>query len=219
MIVFLYWQHGAYHPVAYSYGTRLLKHKEADQILLLTGEFVEMDKLTRRVARQRNRAEWFIKLMENPDTRWDGAASCLYACSKQNQTLTNLPPDLFRRMEAVAFRDEPLGPGDDVLLPELAATHPRKVVERILNYFQTAAASPYDYPEKLPQPWRCYGAMQLLAKIADMPKEFIAGLNDAPFPNLSTPSARRDFIQTHLKEIQQRLNQKGLLPEPCVAAN
>ena len=218
MIVFLYWQHGAYHPVAYSYGTRLLKHKHADQILRLTGEFVAMDKITRRLARQRNRSEWFIKLIENPDTRWDGAASCLYDYAKLNQNITNLPPDLFRRLEAVAFRNEPLGPGDEILLNELASVHPRQVAQRVLNYFNAAIIPSEDKQDNFPQPWRCHGAMQLLARVATMPEKFKTDLNNAPYPNLSTAESRKHFINNYLPEIQTRLTQSGLLLEPRLAS-
>ena len=218
MIVFLYWQRGAYHPVAYSYGTRLLKRKQAEDILRLSGEFVSMDRLTRRLVRQRARTEWFVKLIENADTRWDGAASALYDYAKHNQTLTNLPPDLLKRIETVAFRNEPLGPGDEILLDQLASLHPRKVAHRILNYFNAAIVPSADKQDNFPQPWRCHGAMQLLARIASMPEQFKTDFNNAPYPNLSTPQARQHFINTYLPEIHTRLIESGASPEARLAA-
>lgn len=208
VVAFVYRQRGAYHPVAYSYGTKVLGRREADVLLRRAAEFVATEKMS-KADRERGRAEWFVKLMENPATRWDGAASWLYKNGNAGEALRKLPPDLAKRVEAVALRDEPLGDGDDLLLREFAPAHAREVVRRVQSYFRFATKRDCDTP--LEEPWRCLGAMELLIAIADMPPEFRERFKAAPYPNMSSAGARRDFIQTYLLEIETRLKGAGLV--------
>lgn len=208
VVVFLYRQRGAYHPVAYSYGTRVLGRKAGDELLRRVAEYVAMDKLSRR-EKERSRAEWFVKLMEDPATRWDGAASWIFGHEKDGEALKKLPADLAKRVEAVAFRDEPLADGDDVLLREFAPAHAKRVVRRVLRYF--AAATKLDCKVAIEQPWRCSGAMELLIRIADMPAEYRERFANGPYPNLSDANARRSYVNVWLPEIETRLKSMGLV--------
>ncbi|HUS35463.1 MAG TPA: hypothetical protein VM680_08950 [Verrucomicrobiae bacterium] len=210
IVAFAYRQRGAYHPVAYSYGTRVLSRKDGEVLLRRVAEFVATEKM-RSSERERSRAEWLVKLIETPEMRWDGAASWVYANDKPSDAVKKLSADLVKRVEAVAFRDEPLAEGDELLLQELAATQRRKVVRRLLRYFEVAKRSPIDDTDILKQPWRCHGAMQLLVRVAKMPEAFKKRLDRAPYPDMSTSMARRDFINAYLPEIQERLKAAGLL--------
>jgi hypothetical protein len=210
VLLFVYRQRGAYHPVAYSYGTKILSRKEADMILRQIAELIATEKLGAR-DRQRARAEWCVKLIENPAMRWDGAASWLYRSAKPGESLALLPPDLAARVRAVALRNEPLDEGDDLLLREFAPAHAREVVRRLLNYFQVAIDPSREGP--LEQPWRCFGAMQLLMRIAQMPKPFMDRLDFGPYPDFSNSRARQDFIGAYLPDIQKRLKEAKLVDE------
>jgi hypothetical protein len=207
VIVFLYRQRGAYHPVAYSYGTKSLSGKEADIVLRWVGELVAADKMGGR-ERERYRAEWFVRLMENPTMRWDGVASWLSGSGKAGEALSKLPADLAKRVEAVAFRDEPLGGGDEMLLREFAPMHPKPVVRRILSYFSYARS--WQSESELQEPWRCIGAVELLIRIAAMPKEFKDRFDASPYPDVGTPSARAQFFRAYLPEVEKRLTEAGL---------
>jgi hypothetical protein len=206
VVAFVYRQRGAYHPVAYSYGTKVLGRREADVLLRRAAELVATEKMSGS-ARERSRAEWFVKLMENPATRWDGAASWLYGSDHAGEALRKFPADLAKRVEAVALRDEPLGDGDDLLLRELAPAHAREVVQRVRNYFRFATKR--DWDEAMEEPWRCLGAMELLIAITDMPPAFRERFRAAPYPNMSSAGERRNFIQAWLPEIETRLKGVG----------
>jgi hypothetical protein len=206
VVAFLYKQGGAYYPVAYAYGTRVLRHNEAEQVLRNVGDFLAIDKMGRG-DRENARAEWYVKLIENPETRWDGAASWMNESPRPGEALSKVATNLVRRLEAVAFRDEPLAQGDELLLREFAPSQPRKVVERLLGYFRVAGN------EELEQPWRCHGAMELLARVAGMPEVFREELNKAAYPDFSTVAARRVFIERYLPQIKKRLRDIGILEE------
>jgi hypothetical protein len=210
IVAFLHRQRGAYYPVAYSYGTRELSRKDGEILLRRVAELVATEKMGRS-ARQRGRAEWLVKLMEDPATRWDGAASWVYDIELPGDALKKLEPDLAKRVEAVAFRNEPLGEGDELLLQELAPAHRRKVVHRLLRYFAVAKKSPIDEEDILQQPWRCHGAMQLLARVAHMPEVFKKQLDHAPYPDLSGARPRREFINVYLPAIEKRLKEAALV--------
>ena len=210
IVAFAYRQRGAYHPVAYSYGTRVLSRKDGEVLLRRVAELVATEKM-RSSAREKSRAEWLVKLIETPDMRWDGAASWVYSNVKPGDAVKRLSADLVKRVEAVAFRDEPLGEGDELLLQELAATQRQKVVRRLLRYFEVAKRSPINDDDILKQPWRCHGAMQLLVRVAEMPEAFKKRLDRAPYPDMSSSKARREFINAYLLEIEKRLKEVGLV--------
>jgi hypothetical protein len=198
VVAFLYKQGGAYYPVAYAYGTRVLRNNEAEQLLRNIGEFLAIEKMGRG-ERENARAEWYVKLIENPATRWDGAASWMNVSPTPGEALSKLSAELTRRLEAVAFRNEPLAQGDELLLREFAPSQPRKVVERLMRYFRVAGN------EEVEQPWRCHGAMELLARVAGMSEAFRQELNKAAYPDFSSVRARRDFIERYLPQIKKRL--------------
>jgi hypothetical protein len=143
--------------------------------------------------------------------RWDGAASWVYANFQPGDAVGKLSADLVKRVEAVAFRDEPLAEGDELLLQELATTQRQKVVRRLLRYFEVAKRPPIEEADALKQPWRCHGAMQLLVRVAEMPEAFKKRLDHAPYPDMSSAKARREFINTYLPEIEKRLKESGLV--------
>lgn len=204
MVVFLYRQRGPYHPVAYAYGTRIVGRKEGDRLLRYISEFVG-------AKRQRARAEWFVKLIEDPERRWDGAASWVSEGANPGEAFAKLPPDLAARVEAVTFRNELLGPGDELLLRELAPAHRRKVVQRLRKYFSEAARPSRGDVEEFPQPWRCSVAMELLADVAGMSDAFKEGLAKSPYPDFSSSRKRRDFVENYLPAIDKRLRETGVL--------
>jgi hypothetical protein len=205
-VAFLYRQRGAYHPVAYSYGTKLLNRKDADNLLRYVAEFVATEKLSRK-DRERARAEWYVKLIETPSMRWHGAASWLNENAKPGEALKKLPADLAKRIEAIALRDEPLLEGDEILLQEFSAAYPREVVGRLRRYFDVASHPCSDGP--LEQPWHCIGAIQLLMRMADMPQSFRDQLDKGSYPNVSDSHARSEFINLYLPKIETRLRELG----------
>ncbi len=202
VVAFLEGSRGNFRPVAASFGIKRVKGKESDVILKWVSAYVEIEKLSGQ-ERERRRAEWLVRLMENSEFRWDGAAGWINDKAKPGDALRKLPAELVKRVEAVAFRDEPLGAGDELLLRELSETRPQEVIQRLRRYF-AAAAAPEDQG-KFEEPWRCLGAMTLLSQVAKMPEEFRRALEMAPLPNLSAPKARAEFIDRYLPAIEARL--------------
>ncbi len=204
VLAFLSRQGGEYRPVAFKYGTKVVSRRQADILLRWISEFVATDKLA-QPERETERDDWLVRLIEDPEWRWDGAASWM-DLEKPGEAVKKLPPNLAKRIEAVAFREEPLAAGDELLLRELAVARPKEATRRLLSYFQLAAQ-----PGPLPQPWRCYGAMELLIQIAGMPATFRNEFVKAPYPDFSSSHARAGFIRTYLPAIEARLKEKALV--------
>src|SRR5690349_4704942 len=90
--VFLARKSGAYQPVAFSYGTKILPRKQADHLLRYVAEFVASEKFP-NTERENYRAEWAVRMIENQTMRWDGAASWVNY-EKPGEALKNAPPQL-----------------------------------------------------------------------------------------------------------------------------
>jgi hypothetical protein len=210
VIAFLMGPPGNFRPVAASYGIKKVRGKESDALLKLISEYVEIEKLSGE-EKERRRAEWLVRLIENSEFRWDGAAGWIGERAKPGDALCKLPAELVKQVEAVAFRDEVLGAGDELLLRELSIARPKEVIERLRRYFAAATATENlmlptpDKPGVFKDPWRCLGAMTLLCEVAGMSEEFRRDLEMAPLPNLSTAKARGEFIGRYLPAIESRL--------------
>jgi hypothetical protein len=210
-IAFLTGSLGNYRPVALSFGTKVVRREKADTLLRFISEFVAIEKLPRS-EREARRAEWLVRLIEEPSLRWDGAASWIGDNANPGEALKKLSPKLIERVEAVAFRDEPLAFGDDLLLRELAATRPRPVIRRVLRYLELASRKPAnDTDAVFEEPWRCLGAVELLIQVAGMPPEFRERFRTASYPNLASSPSRAEFIDTYLPRIKARLKELALV--------
>jgi hypothetical protein len=209
VVAFLFRSGGVYYPLTLSYGMKVVDPKQSKALLRFVSEFVEAEKLG-HAEREHFKTEWMVRLMEYPPLRWHGAASWIDDRAKPGEALQKMTPELSKRIEAVAFRDEPLGDGDELLLRELAPARPQQVARRLLRYFEVAVRS--DNQNKLAQPWHCHGAMQLLIQVGGMPAAFKERFEAAPYPDVSWPESRARFVNLYLPEIEARLRETGLYP-------
>jgi hypothetical protein len=208
-----------FHTVSLSYGAVSVSPEEARAYTSHIEDYLSITREADGEGKSRHVTEWLVKCVEDPVTRWEGAADLcgrqwLSTQRRKSEFADYLTGPQIARLSNVLFNAKFVGSGELALMDIFKTTAKPQLVKFVIRYLRTAA-QPAPRGNKVgpdrddfAEPWNVYDVMVLAAELVDS-EQARAIVKESVRTDFFEASERMSRVRKFLPVLEQAASKAG----------